>query len=65
MVDPFTHMYPKADEGKWIKDLSQQRRGVGLVKSIDSQTRGMKVWWPKSGKTSWMALNNYGNYKVI
>jgi len=64
-VDPFTNIYPQAATGKWIKDLSQQRRGVGLVKSIDSRTKGMQVWWPKSGKTSWMVVNNYGHYKVI
>ena len=64
-VDPFTNIYPTAQKGKWIKDLSQQSRGVGLVKSIDNQTKGMQVWWPKSGKTSWMVVNNYGHYKVI
>tara|TARA_B100001123_G_scaffold74689_3_gene84185 strand:+ start:6818 stop:7063 length:246 start_codon:yes stop_codon:yes gene_type:complete len=64
-VDPFTNIYPTAKNGNWIKDLTQSRRGVGLVKSINTQTKGMQVWWPKSGKTSWMVVENYGHYKVI
>ena len=65
MQDPFTAMYSKAKLQDWIKDMSKQKRGVGLVKSIDSKTKGMKVWWPKSGKTSWMVVHNHGHYKVI
>ena len=65
MKDPFTAMYPTAKLQDWIKDMSKQKRGVGLVKSMSTATGGMYVWWPKSGKSSWIVLNNYGHYHVI
>jgi len=65
MKDPFTAMYPMAKIQDWIKDMSKQKRGVGLVKFIDNKTKGMKVWWPKSGKTGWVVLYNHGHYRVI
>ena len=65
MKDPFTGMYPKAQAKDWIKDMSMQKRGLGLVKTICAETEGMQVWWPKSGKTAWVVLNNYGHYRVI
>ena len=65
MQDPFTAMYCKAKPRDWIKDMSRQNRGVGLVKSICNETEGMKVWWCRSGRTGWIILNNHGHYRVI
>ena len=65
MKDPFTAMYRSAKLQDWIKDMSKQKRGVGLVKSICAETEGMKVWWPKTGKSGWIVLHNHGHYRVI
>lgn len=55
----------KANVGNWILDLTLQKRSLGLVKEIHDKTEGMKVYWPKTGKTSWVIWNNYGHYTII
>lgn len=55
----------KADVGNWILDLSQQKRSLGFVQEIHTQTEGMLVYWPKTGKSCWVVWNNYGHYTVI
>jgi len=58
-------MFPKAEEGDFIKDLGEQKRSLGLVSSIDKRTGMMLVKFPKAGKTQWVVWNNYGHYRVI
>ena len=65
MKDPFTAMYRHAKLQDWIKDMSPQKRGVGFVRSVSTETGGMNVWWPKSGKAGWVILYNHGHYRVI
>ena len=51
--DPFAGLYPSAKAGQWIKDLSPQKRGLGLVKEVLEDTYGMKVFLIRSRQTTW------------
>jgi hypothetical protein len=64
-VDLFTAMYPKASEGQWVKDMSKQKRGLGIVKAIHPATNGMKVFWVKTNTSSWVIYYNHGHYHPI
>ena len=55
----------KAKEGDFVKDLSKQKRSLGLVKRIDERTNMMLVTFPKVNCTHWVMWKNYGQYKVI
>jgi hypothetical protein len=63
--DPFTALLPRAQEGQWVKDLSKQKRGLGMVKIIHQKTNGMRVFWIKSKTTSWIVYHNHGHYHAI
>lgn len=63
--DPHTGLYEHAKEGQWIKDLSPQKRGLGLVKEVLLDTYGMKVYWIKSKQTTWTIWPNHGHYHPI
>ena len=58
-------MHTKAGTGDFIKDLSAQKRSLGIVESIDKRTNMMRVTFPKIGKTQWVMWKNYGHYKVV
>ena len=58
-------MLQKAKKGDFIKDLSNQRRSLGLVECIDERTKMMLVNFPKINRSNWIMWNNYGHYKVI
>jgi len=58
-------VYTKADTGDFIKDLSTQKRSLGIVESVDKRTNMMRVTFPKVGKTQWIMWKNYGHYKVV
>jgi hypothetical protein len=58
-------MLQKAKKGDFIKDLSNQRRSLGLVERIDERTKMMLVNFPKINRSNWVMWNNYGHYKVI
>jgi hypothetical protein len=58
-------MLQKAKKGDFIKDLSNQRRSLGLVERIDERTKMMLVNFPKINRSNWIMWNNYGHYKVI
>ena len=64
-TDPFEGAYQRAKPNQWIKDLSQRKRGLGLVKRINEGTYGMEVFWIKSRQTTWAVWPNHGHYKVI
>jgi len=64
-IDPFAQLLPRARKGQWVKDLSKQKRGLGMVESIKMQTNGMRVFWLKSQKTSWIIYHNHGHYHAI
>jgi hypothetical protein len=55
----------KAKEGDFVKDLSKQKRSLGLVERVDERTEMMLVKFPKVNRTHWVMWNNYGQYKVI
>ena len=55
----------KAKEGDFVKDLSKQKRSLGLVEHIDERTNMMLVKFPKVNRTQWVVWKNYGQYKVV
>ena len=61
----FSSMYMKAKTGDFIKDLSKQKRSLGLVEHIDKHTNMMLVVFPKVNRTHWVMWKNYGHYKVV
>lgn len=61
----FGKMYVKAKRGDFVKDLSRQKRSLGLVEHIDQRTNMMLVKFPKVNRTHWIMWNNHGQYKVI
>jgi len=61
----FSGMYMKAKEGDFVKDLSKQKRSLGLVERIDKRTSMMLVKFPKVNRTHWVMWNNHGQYKVV
>jgi len=58
-------MYMKAKEGDFVKDLSKQKRSLGLVERIDERTNMMLVKFPKVNRIHWVMWKNYGHYKVV
>ena len=58
-------IYMKAKEGDFVKDLSKQKRSLGLVEHIDERTNMMLVKFPKVNRTHWVMWKNYGHYKVV
>jgi hypothetical protein len=61
----FSSMYMKAKKGDFVKDLSKQKRSLGLVECIDERTNMMLVKFPKVNRTQWVVWRNYGQYRVI
>jgi hypothetical protein len=61
----FSNMYIKAKEGDFVKDLSRQKRSLGLVEHIDKRTNMMLVKFPKVNCTQWVMWNNHGQYRVV
>ena len=58
-------IHPRAKEGDFVKDLSMQKRSLGLVEHIDKETNMMLVKFPKVNRTHWVVWKNYGQYRVI
>ena len=61
----FSSMYMKAKKGDFVKDLSKQKRSLGLVEHIDERTNMMLIKFPKVNRTQWVVWKNYGQYKVV
>jgi hypothetical protein len=61
----FSSMYTKAKKGDFVKDLSKQKRSLGLVAHVDKKTNMMLVKFPKVNRTHWVVWKNYGQYRVI
>ena len=61
----FSSMYLKAKKGDFVKDLSRQKRSLGLVEHVDKKTNMMLVKFPKVNRTHWVVWKNYGQYRVI
>ena len=64
-MDIFTAPWPRAKVGDFIKDLSPQKRSLGLVVSVKEDVNMMYVKFPKIGKTSWVVWRNHGHYLVV
>jgi len=58
-------MYVKARKGDFVKDLSRQKRSLGLVERVDQRTNMMLVKFPKVNRTHWVMWKNYGHYEVV
>ena len=61
----FSSMYVKARKGDFVKDLSRQKRSLGLVERVDQRTNMMLVKFPKVNRTHWVMWKNYGHYEVV
>jgi len=61
----FTVMFKNAQLGGFILDLTQQKRSMGYVLSINEATNMMQVRFPKIARDSWVVWNNHGHYRVI
>ena len=64
-MDIFTAMHENADEGAFIKDLTQQKRSLGYVMHVSETTNMMKVKFPKVSRVDWIVWDNHGHYRVI
>jgi outer membrane protein assembly factor BamA len=64
-MDPFTAQHKLARQGDFIKDMSPQRRSLGLVMQVKEETNMMQVKFPKIGKLNWIPWHNYGHYRVV
>jgi len=64
-MDPFAAQFALACEGDFIKDMSSQKRSLGLVLLVDEETNMMHVKFPKIGKLNWVIWNNHGHYMVV
>ena len=64
-MDPFAAPFKIAKQGDFVKDLSKQKRSLGLVMQIDKVTKMMHVRFPKINKDTWIMWTNYGQYKVV
>jgi len=54
-----------ANNGDFIKDMSPQKRSVGMVLAIDEKSDMMRVKFPKIGRLLWIPWKNYGHYIVV
>ena len=57
--------FPIAKSGDFIKDLTPQERSLGLVMSINKETKMMCVRFPKINRDAWIMWTNYGQYYVV
>jgi hypothetical protein len=64
-MDSSAAPFSKAILGDFIKDLSPQKRSLGLVVQINEHTKLMQVKFPKTGKLNWIMWTNYGHYLVV
>lgn len=64
-TDPFAAPYRVAKLGDFVKDLSKQKRSLGMVTQINRETKMMRVKFPKIGKEAWIMWTNYGQYLVV
>jgi hypothetical protein len=64
-MDADAAQFPKAVLGDFIKDMSPQKRSLGLVMQINEHTKLMQVKFPKTGKLNWITWTNYGHYLVV
>ena len=64
-MDSSAAQYSLARKGDFIKDLSPQKRSLGLVVQINEHTKLMQVKFPKTGKLNWIMWTNYGHYLVV
>jgi len=51
--------------GDFIKDLTPQRRSLGMVMIIDREVNMMRVKFPKTSRFHWILWNNFGQYQVV
>jgi hypothetical protein len=63
--DPFAAQFPKATIGDFIKDMSPQKRSLGIVVQVNADTKMMQVKFPKIGKLNWVMWENHGHYRVV
>ena len=64
-MDPFAARRACARKGDFIKDMSPQKRSLGLVMMVDRETNMMYVKFPKTGKLTWVVWGNHGHYMVV
>ncbi len=64
-MDLSARHYKRADEGDFVKDLTKQKRSLGMVMKIDKETKLMCVRFPKTGQTTWLIWENYGHYIIV
>jgi|TARA_Y100000310_G_scaffold316339_1_gene367939 hypothetical protein len=64
-MDPIAAPFKIAKQGDFVKDLSKQKRSLGLVMQINKETKMMRVRFPKINKDTWVMWTNYGQYKVV
>jgi hypothetical protein len=64
-IDPFAAPHRVAKLGDFVKDLSKQKRSLGLVTQINRETKMMRVKFPKIGRETWIMWTNYGQYLVV
>ena len=64
-MDPIAAPFKTAKQGDFVKDLSRQKRSLGLVMLINKETKMMRVRFPKINKDTWVMGTNYGQYKVV
>ena len=57
--------YLIAKQGDFVKDLSKQKRSLGLVLEVNKETKMMCVRFPKINKDTWIMWTNYGHYEVV
>ena len=64
-MDPFAAPFKIAKEGDFVKDMTKQKRSLGLVLEVNRETKMMHVRFPKIKKDAWIMWTNYGQYKVV
>ena len=64
-MEPFAAPYKIAVQGDFVKDMSKQKRSLGMVLEINRETKMMCVRFPKINKDAWIMWTNYGHYKVV
>ena len=64
-MDPIATQRALANKGDLIKDMSPQKRSLGLVMLVDENTCMMQVKFPKIGKLNWVMWKNHGHYLVV
>jgi len=64
-MSPSPRHHKRAIDGDFIKDLTSQKRSLGMVMEINKDTRMMYVNFPKIGRPVWLMWENYGHYIVV